>query len=132
MDNASVYGTEDCRPVSGVSPAPRAKRAMTLDEIIELAKRKASTNDYCIPAAPSEQDVSGGRAHEPELPVEQPATPVIEMIKVNNDLYNDNWSYVGQLMEPDSDHAFGDPPSSLEEDENTLDQIIRITKPPNK
>lgn len=118
-----AVSSDDSGCASGVSPIC-VKRAITLEEVIELARRKAS-DDFCEPLLPIKSYFSVA-TDEAELPVEQPAARVLEMIKVN-DLSDDNWAYVSQLMEPDSDPD-GKPPSSLDidnDDDTTLEQIVQ-------
>ncbi|VDK72871.1 unnamed protein product [Litomosoides sigmodontis] len=73
------------------------KQAVTLDEIIELARRKSSHN--CEePSLPKHYVTSD----DEKLPVEEPVIQLSEAVK-NNEWNNDNWAYLEKLMESDAD-----------------------------
>ncbi|KAM3728331.1 5-methyltetrahydropteroyltriglutamate--homocysteine methyltransferase [Dirofilaria immitis] len=90
---------------------PTSKRAKTLEEIIELARRKSSCN-YEEPS-PQKHYVA---ANDDKLPVEEPAIRASEIVE-----NNDDWIYLEQLMELDADRISlsGEPPITIDNDDDT-------------
>uniref|UniRef100_A0A0R3RRW2 Uncharacterized protein n=1 Tax=Elaeophora elaphi TaxID=1147741 RepID=A0A0R3RRW2_9BILA len=95
---------------------PSPKRTITLEEIIALAKRKASCNSE----EPSLQK-HYVTADDGELPVEEPAIQASDIVK-DNEWPNDDWAYLEQLMESDADliSPSGEPPITIDNDDDTV------------
>lgn len=94
---------------------PFPKRAMTLEEIIELARRKASHN-YEEPSSQKHYVTD----HDDKLPVEEPAIQASEIVK-DDEWTNDDWAYLEQIMELDADRISpsGEPPTVIDNDDDT-------------
>ncbi|EFO19844.2 hypothetical protein LOAG_08649 [Loa loa] len=91
------------------------KRAITLEEIIELARRKVSHN-YEEPLSQKHYVT----VDDDKLPVEEPAIQVSEIVK-NNEWTNGDWAYLEQLMELDADRISpsSEPPITIDNDDDT-------------
>uniref|UniRef100_A0A8R1TRJ8 Uncharacterized protein n=1 Tax=Onchocerca volvulus TaxID=6282 RepID=A0A8R1TRJ8_ONCVO len=94
---------------------PTSKRTKTLEEIIELARRKSSHG--CEEPSSQKHYVT---ADDDKLPVEEPAMLASEIMKDNKGT-NDEWAYLEQLMEFDEDRISpsGEPPSIIDNDDDT-------------
>ncbi|VDO31538.1 unnamed protein product [Onchocerca flexuosa] len=94
---------------------PTSKRTKTLEEIIELARRKSSHS--CEEPLSQKHYVT---ADDDKLSVEEPAMQASEIMK-DNKWNNDDWAYLEQLMEFDEDRISpsGDPPSIIDNDDDT-------------
>lgn len=73
------------------------KQAVTLEEMIELARRKAS-HDCEEPSLQKHYVASD----DEKLQVEEPAMQASELVK-NNEWNDDHWTYLEKLMESDAD-----------------------------
>ncbi|CAG9535247.1 unnamed protein product [Cercopithifilaria johnstoni] len=94
---------------------PTPKQAVTLEEIIELARRKASDSRE-EPLLQKHYVI----ADDGKLPVEEPAIQASEVVK-DNRWNNDDWAYLEQLMESDADRIFlsSEPPITTDNDDDT-------------
>uniref|UniRef100_A0A915Q3N7 Uncharacterized protein n=1 Tax=Setaria digitata TaxID=48799 RepID=A0A915Q3N7_9BILA len=98
------------------TPLPSPKRAITLEEIIELAKRKASHN--CEEPLSQKHYVTDD--DDEQLPVEEPAIQASELVK-DNEWTSDDWAYLEQLIESDTDRISpsDEPPTTTDNDDDT-------------
>ncbi|EJW88478.1 hypothetical protein WUBG_00606 [Wuchereria bancrofti] len=96
------------------TPLPTAERAITLEDIIKLARRKASHN--CEEPSSQKHDV----ITDDKLPVEEPANQASEIVK-GSGWTTDDWAYLEQLMELDADHMSlsSEPPITIDNDDDT-------------
>ncbi|KAL3990347.1 hypothetical protein ACH3XW_31370 [Acanthocheilonema viteae] len=94
---------------------PTPKQTVTLEEIIELARRKTSID--CKEPSLQKHYVA---ADDDKLPVEEPAIQASEVVK-DNEWNNDDWAYLEQLMESDADSILlnGEPSITIDNDDDT-------------
>ncbi|VIO88954.1 Uncharacterized protein BM_BM9571 [Brugia malayi] len=109
-----VLATNDNSGIVFRSSLPTPERAITLEDIIKLARRKASSN--CEEPSSQKHYV----ITDDKLPIEEPANQASEIVK-DNGWTTDDWAYLEQLMELDADHMSlsSEPPITVDNDDDT-------------
>ncbi|VDN02320.1 unnamed protein product [Thelazia callipaeda] len=97
IETESMINSNNNTPVCSTS-ASTTKRVKTLEEIIELARRKAS-RDYGEEVSLHRQHIVGARE---KLPVEEPAVQSLELVG-DNEWFSSDWAHLQELLESDEE-----------------------------